>query len=551
MIPLFGMPLSSRSQAIGFSIALLVATSFAACQSSTSDRQPGLIGVYFSEPDLTAIKARMVLETLEQDWNELAFQTTGSSGIWDGEIIGPLDGELTFHLSTNKVVELRVADKFDATASPNTPDTTLTVTMVAGETYPIHITFYNDGKKDGRDFGRFAIQWSWDGSVPSAIPLASLFHTTEQISIYDFLEEPDPESIDQSQFIRIAAEHKVVYYEEGRFGGWPANAGVWSWGDEILVGFNRAYFKHNPFHHSIDRTKPGSAVLARSLDGGLIWHLEEPHNYSRGSDAIVNLDAPLAFSDPDIAIRNDRENFIASFDRGKTWNGPYAFAGLDMGRLSSRTDYLFNGPNDAFFFLSADDVDSVQAILQDRSFMAHTPDGGQSFEFVSWMADDETVRSVMSSTVRISETHLLTTMRRRYDPAGDFTVMPRNWIDAYESLDNGRTWQFLSKIADTDTGLRNGNPPALVRTDDGLLAVSYGYRGVRYGIRARVSADNGVTWSKEIILRDDAATWDIGYCRSVVRADGKVVSMYYYSTQARPEQHIEATIWDPRLALEL
>ena len=32
--------------------------------------------------------------------------------------------------------------------------------------------------------------------------------------------------------------HVKVYAERGRFGGWPANHGLWSWGDEILVGFS-------------------------------------------------------------------------------------------------------------------------------------------------------------------------------------------------------------------------------------------------------------------------------------------------------------------------
>ena len=34
-----------------------------------------------------------------------------------------------------------------------------------------------------------------------------------------------------------SVEHVVVYQEEGRFGGWPANHGAWSWDDEIVVGF--------------------------------------------------------------------------------------------------------------------------------------------------------------------------------------------------------------------------------------------------------------------------------------------------------------------------
>jgi len=33
----------------------------------------------------------------------------------------------------------------------------------------------------------------------------------------------------------------VVYQEPGRFGGWPANNGIWAWGDEIVVGFMQGY----------------------------------------------------------------------------------------------------------------------------------------------------------------------------------------------------------------------------------------------------------------------------------------------------------------------
>ena len=74
---------------------------------------------------------------------------------------------------------------------------------------------------------------------------------------------------------------------------------------------------------------------------------------------------------------------------------------------------------------------------------------------------------------------------------------------------------------------------------------AYGYRGVPYGIRARISSDNGATWGDIIHLRDDATTWDMGYCRMVERPDRKIVTMYYYNTPERPEQHIAATIWNP------
>jgi hypothetical protein len=68
---------------------------------------------------------------------------------------------------------------------------------------------------------------------------------------------------------------------------------------------------------------------------------------------------------------------------------------------------------------------------------------------------------------------------------------------------------------------------------------------VPYGIRAKLSKDEGKTWDDEIHLRDDARTWDIGYTRSVERPDGKIVTIYYYTTHDIEEQHIAATIWNP------
>ncbi len=100
-------------------------------------------------------------------------------------------------------------------------------------------------------------------------------------------------------------------------------------------------------------------------------------------------------------------------------------------------------------------------------------------------------------------------------------------------------------MAETDRGKHNGNPPALVRLRDGRLVAAHGYRSYPYGIQARISKDNGATWSEAIHLRDDAATWDMGYCRMVERPDGKIVTMYYYNTPENLSQHIAATIWDP------
>ncbi len=138
----------------------------------------------------------------------------------------------------------------------------------------------------------------------------------------------------------------------------------------------------------------------------------------------------------------------------------------------------------------------------------------------------------MPSTVRIAPDALVTTIRR--------LDAPRSWIDAYASHDDGRSWTLLS-TPEPDTG--EGNPPSLVRLADGRLCLTYGVRARPYGIRARLSDDRGRTWSPAIMLRDDGGSTDVGYVRSVVRPDGKVVAVYYYSDNTGPTRYIAATIF--------
>ena len=59
-----------------------------------------------------------------------------------------------------------------------------------------------------------------------------------------------------------------------------------------------------------------------------------------------------------------------------------------------------------------------------------------------------------------------------------------------------------------------GAPGDLVRMRDGRIVCVYGYRLPPFGVRARFSEDDGRTWGRELILRDDGGSWDLGYPRS-------------------------------------
>jgi hypothetical protein len=115
-------------------------------------------------------------------------------------------------------------------------------------------------------------------------------------------------------------------------------------------------------------------------------------------------------------------------------------------------------------------------------------------------------------------------------------------LEGYRSDDGGTTWRATAMVA-ADTG--RGNPGSLVRLADGRLCCIYGFRAEPFGIRAVVSADGGASWSAPRPVREGAADWDLGYPRSVVRPDGRVVSVYYFNDATSPERYIAATIWKP------
>jgi hypothetical protein len=115
-------------------------------------------------------------------------------------------------------------------------------------------------------------------------------------------------------------------------------------------------------------------------------------------------------------------------------------------------------------------------------------------------------------------------LRLDRDWAGDM------WTELYKSDDGGRTWQFLSRVTDF------GAPGAPLRMRDGRLVVVYGSRLPPAGIRAVVSEDEGLTWSPEIVVRDDAGSWDVGYPRVWEAAPGKIGAIYYYNSKDDPLQ---------------
>jgi hypothetical protein len=347
-------------------------------------------------------------------------------------------------------------------------------------------------------------------------------------------------------------KHVVVYERPGIFAGWPANNGIWNWsGQEILVGLTVGAFEEKPGHNI---NEPYRSVLARSTDQGDSWVLVEPKNFVGCNTESQAVPDEIDFTHPGFAMRvvgtgyhgsNRSEGaFFVSTDRGASWLGPYSFGTLaDCPELkgleiTARTDYVIAGPRQCLLLMSA----RGGALETDRAFCARTSDGGRSFRFVSWVVlPSDPHRAVMSSTIRCPSGELVSAVRRR-EPGAE-----RCWIDAYRSTNAGQNWSWSGRVA--DTGGSNGNPPALATVCGSKLCCVFGERNTCRMI-AKFSTDNGRTWGRDLILRDDFQSDrfddpDLGYARVARRADGKMVACYYWATVQMPYQHIAATIWNP------
>ncbi len=124
-----------------------------------------------------------------------------------------------------------------------------------------------------------------------------------------------------------------------------------------------------------------------------------------------------------------------------------------------------------------------------------------------------------------------------------------------ESRDGGRTWSTPRSIGVW------GFPSHLLKLRDGRLVMTYGHRARPLGNLARVSEDQGRTWSEAMTISDDGTSSDIGYPSTVQLTDGSLLTVWYelmgswpgdldhYNTKGRDEAWFKRTEKLPRAAL--
>lgn len=370
------------------------------------------------------------------------------------------------------------------------------------------------------------------------------------------------------------ADHGVVYRNENEFAAWPFYNGLWRVSDgDLVFGFKIVpciYSEAGEVHHDHLSVGKGHIVTMRSHDDGASWDsstLQQVMDLSLSADDVVaggrqdyRDEAPLDFTDPDVLVMSgalpalftpqSRTWLRVSSDGGRSWRRPII---LPMSGLPSLTGHGSETTRPDGVNLLC-----LMTVTRDgwtrRPLVYASPDGHQ-WHFLSFMTpitdDGASVsdkqgsprfgahRYVYPRPLQLSDGRVIASIRCQRDPTGIL------WTEILESEDGGRTWRFLSRVNDF------GAPGDIKELSDGRIICVYGYRKAPFGVRYRVSEDGGRTWGTEIVLRDDGASWDVGYPRVIEIAPGKCLAGYYINLKSDTTKagggvrHVARTIFTP------
>lgn len=202
---------------------------------------------------------------------------------------------------------------------------------------------------------------------------------------------------------------------------------------------------------------------------------------------------------------------IRSTDGGTTWsqrypsivNSPHGPIQLSDGRLLYAGKVLY--PDEA-----AKSKGSTIGVCQ-------SSDDGQSWQ---WLAAIPTLEGHSAKNyhelhaVQAASGKIVVHIRNHNAPHKSETLQT-------ESTDGGKTWTVPHAIGVW------GLPSFLMRLNDDRLMMSYGYRRKPYGNQARISDDEGQTWSDAITISADGASGDLGYPSTVQLEDSSLLTVWY------------------------
>ncbi len=234
---------------------------------------------------------------------------------------------------------------------------------------------------------------------------------------------------------------------------------------------------------------------------------------------------------------------IRSHDNGNTWDPPSM---IQMFKGSYPSPYgKIVTLDDGTLLMTLYTKDNFHNVpmpspgpLANYAYALRSTDNGKTWGGISLMGAgfDET------ALIQTRNKDVLALMRSGPGVAGG---TPRLALFLTRSKDRGKTWSAPQRVT------RESEIPAdLVELPDGRIVLCHGQRNYPMGVHAIVSSDGGATFN----LRDRLSlSWfannrDTGYPSSILRKDGKIVTLYYQMDD--PANHPQsakcrALIWEP------
>jgi sialidase-1 len=369
------------------------------------------------------------------------------------------------------------------------------------------------------------------GTVRCLLAIASLVYTAHTYS-----EAPGA----------VLHRTKVISWQPEFYHGWPTICSRRD-GELILTWSGRREAHVCPF---------GTVDMMRSRDGGETWSyprtlLDGPIDdrdsgcleTSQGS-LLVTTFTSLAYESyyfrkgqrtndarwlaahhrlPDDAARQSElgEWAIRSTDGGVTWsarihtivNSPHGPIQLSDGRLLYPGKTLWDNPKRIGVCVSEDD--------------------GQSWRWLAGIPIREGDREADYHELHGVEC----TSGRLVVQIRNHNSVNRGETLQSESEDGGRTWSIPHPIGVW------GLPSHLLRLRNGRLLMSYGHRRKPFGNQARISTDEGRTWSDPILLSGDGAGGDLGYPSTAQLGNGSLLTVWYEKMSNSPRAVLRQVHW--------
>jgi sialidase-1 len=350
----------------------------------------------------------------------------------------------------------------------------------------------------------------------------------------------------------------VIYRQKRFYAAFPSI--VTRPSGELIVAFRRA-----PEHAFVQdgrgsHTDPNSyLVLVRSVDNAATWTTEPEliyaHPWGGSQDPCMvqlrdgtivcssyawYLQRNKAFVDPPGIARSGDFIFMGGYlmrsaDGGRSWDGPIVpppVPGCKTRTIFGELCPAYNrgamcqGKDGRLYWAVA--ARGNTAPFRTEIHLMVSEDRGRTWEYRCPIARDAHVTFNETSLVETPSGQLVAFIRTA--DFKDHTTMAR-------SKDGGRSFQPWE-----DAGFQ-GHPHYALRLPDHRVLLVYGYRHEPYGIRARVLDPEcrDVATAKEIVLRDDGGTGDLGYPWATVMADGRILVVYYFNKN-NGVRHIAGTI---------